>query len=101
MISSSALVQRQFIVRKYREGYDMLEVDLFLNRVEESLKIYENGRSMLTTGSTEILTSAQVMAEKFTATKFKSGYDVAMVDDLLDEVCLTLKHYEKSGYAAN
>ena len=39
----------------------------------------------------ELLTTEDILNKKFTATKFREGYDVVEVDDFLDEVLNTLR----------
>ncbi|MET0787616.1 MAG: DivIVA domain-containing protein [Cellulomonas sp.] len=48
-----------------------------------------------------MLTSADVLNQKFAATKFREGYDQDEVDDFLDRVVETLKEREGVGHAAN
>ncbi len=99
MLASNDLPQTQFMVRKIREGYEIGEVDNFLDRVEETLKVHEAGGSMLSS-SVQLLSSEQVLQQRFTATKFRAGYDVVKVDDFLDQAYAALRHHEKNGYAA-
>jgi DivIVA domain-containing protein len=47
-----------------------------------------------------MLTSADVLNQKFAATKFREGYDQDEVDDFLDRVVETLKEQEGAGRAA-
>ncbi|WP_102508920.1 DivIVA domain-containing protein [Sanguibacter massiliensis] len=42
----------------------------------------------------ELLTTDDILNKKFTATKFREGYDIVEVDDFLDEVLNTLRAYE-------
>jgi DivIVA domain-containing protein len=46
-----------------------------------------------------MLTSAEVLNQKFAATKFREGYDQDEVDDFLDRVADTLKEREGVGHA--
>lgn len=87
------------MVRKIRQGYEISEVDDFLDRVEETLKVHEAGGSMLSS-KVQMLTSEQILQQRFTATKFRAGYDVLKVDDFLNQAYGALKHHEKNGYAA-
>jgi len=47
-----------------------------------------------------MLTSVDVLNQKFAATKFREGYDQDEVDDFLDRVVETLKEREGVGHAA-
>jgi DivIVA domain-containing protein len=47
-----------------------------------------------------MLTSADVLNQKFAATKFREGYDQDEVDDFLDRVVETLQEQEGAGRAA-
>lgn len=98
MISSNDLPQARFMVRKIREGYDINEVDDYLDLLSETLKVHETGRSMLS-GSAQLVTAEQVMNHRFTATKFRAGYDVVQVGAFLDKVFSALQTYEKNGSA--
>ena len=47
-----------------------------------------------------MLTAADVLNQKFAATKFREGYDQDEVDDFLDRVVETLKEREGAGRAS-
>ena len=47
-----------------------------------------------------MLTSVDVLNQKFAATKFREGYDQDEVDDFLDRVTATLKEREGGGQAS-
>lgn len=65
---------------KFREGYDIAEVDAFVERAAAALD-----------GTGPALTPSEVLNEKFHATTFREGYDQDAVDDLLDQVVLSLR----------
>jgi DivIVA domain-containing protein len=61
-----------FTVGRFREGYDMAEVDAFVDKVYAAL----DGRV--------VLTPADVQGIAFTPVRIREGYDVAEVDAFLD-----------------
>lgn len=44
-----------------------------------------------------LLTADDILNKKFTATKFREGYDVVEVDDFLDEVLFTLRELQEEN----
>lgn len=77
----------RFTERKWREGYDMGDVDAFLLRVQAALDAVAGGR-------VPPLRADDVLNARFQATKFRTGYDQDEVDDLLDQVTATLRAAE-------
>jgi DivIVA domain-containing protein len=69
---------------KWREGYDIAQVDLFLARSAAALDVRARG------GRAD-LTADDVVGAKFQATKLHEGYDQDAVDDLLDKVVAALR----------
>jgi DivIVA domain-containing protein len=69
---------------KFREGYDVIEVDALLARAAVALDEQQRAAPLS-------LTSEVVLNVKFTATKFRDGYSQDEVDDLLDQVISSLK----------
>lgn len=69
---------------KFREGYDMAQVDALLERAAVALD--EHAR-----GAAPSLTADEILASKFAATKFREGYDQDETDDLLDRVVQSLR----------
>ena len=77
---TEALVQTitaaKFQVTKFREGYDMIEVDDFLDEIIAALRSGPGSRlSKL---------PDQILTKKFQVTKWREGYDMVEVDDFLD-----------------
>lgn len=64
----------RFTTTRFRAGYDMSEVDDFLDRCDQAL---DSGDGSVTAES--------VLAMRFTPTQFREGYDMEEVDVLLDE----------------
>ena len=64
---------------KFREGYDVAEVDAF---VIEAVAALDAAARAQVPG----LTADDVLNRRFRTTKFREGYDQDEVDDLLDRV---------------
>ncbi len=75
-----------FAESRFREGYDMQEVDAFLERCVASIRWVEGGPR-----PADLLTPDEVMNQRFAQTKFRAGYDQSEVDDLLDRVVSALR----------
>lgn len=81
-LSGAALRARVAAVprTKFREGYDIDQVDAFVERAAAALD-----------GTGALVAPADVLNARFKATKFAEGYDQDAVDDLLDQVVLSLR----------
>lgn len=86
---SSEMPEVRFQTTRFRAGYDLLEVDAFLDVVENALREWESGRP----GQ---LLSSDVIKQSFSVTKFRDGYDQNQVDDFLDKVAFALQSYENN-----
>jgi DivIVA domain-containing protein len=75
----------RFSSSKFREGYNLVEVDAFLDRVETQLRTGGSDRSI------PLLTAQAVIDQRFSATKFRAGYDQDEVDDFLDRIVTELR----------
>ena len=86
MLTADDVLTHTFPTTKFRQGYDVLDVDDFLDRVIAAFRYYETGGAQ---GS--LMRSDEVRAMKFPVTKFREGYELDGVDSFLDEVeqCLT------------
>lgn len=67
----------------FQEGYDMIEVDRYLDDLVRNLREREGGREP---GDASILTAAAVSSMRFSRTRFRDGYLQADVDELLARV---------------
>lgn len=74
MVSVDDIRNKTFQTVRFREGYDVDEVDDFLDEVIDRMKA---GNPM---------TAAELAARTFQTVRFKEGYDVAEVDGFLDEL---------------
>lgn len=81
MLTADDVLTHTFSATKFRQGYDVLAVDDFLDRVIGALRYYETGGVQ---GSR--MGADEVRAMKFPVTKFREGYDLEGVDEFLDEV---------------
>lgn len=83
---------RRFAVTKWREGYDMEQVDALLERGASTLADLQRGRD-----GAGHLTSEGVRSSRFSPTKLRQGYDQDEVDDFLDELAAELDSALASG----
>ena len=97
MLTSVEVEQVQFTTVRLRMGYDMREVDLFLDAVIETLRGFEHGRAARPSRSDH--TERDVAAVRFSTTRFGEGYDQEEVDQLLQRVATTLASYAASPSA--
>ncbi len=79
---------KKFSLTKWREGYDVDQVDDLLAQVEATFASYEQGRRVVP------LTADEVASARFNPTKFRTGYGQQEVDDFLDQVVVALRQYE-------
>lgn len=68
-----------FTLRRFSEAYDVDAVDVFIDRLEQAL--------LRSDGSLGV---EDVRAVLFKPVRFQGGYDMAEVDDFLDEVAIPL-----------
>lgn len=85
---SNELPKVKFSLTRFREGYDLADVDAFLEHLRDTLVQWESGRPGL-------ILSGEVAETRFAVTKFRNGYDQDQVDNFLDEATITLAGYEK------
>jgi DivIVA domain-containing protein len=89
-LTSREVTRAEFATVRLKEGYDMPEVDDFLDRVVETLTGHE--RSMyVSTG----ITATAVQNQEFTTVRIPEGYDMREVDEFLNRVVETFLEYEK------
>ncbi|WP_276313210.1 DivIVA domain-containing protein [Bifidobacterium sp. CP2] len=74
MIDVESVRNKIFSTVRFREGYDVDEVDDFLDVVMERMKA---GRPM---------TAAELSSQTFSTVRLKQGYDVGEVDEFLAEL---------------
>ena len=86
-MKSSEIADAKFSTTKFREGYSMHEVDIFLDQIRGSLSAWESGQP-------GTLTAAAIMEARFPLTKFRSGYVEDQVDTFLDEAAAALITFE-------
>lgn len=90
MLTAQQVLNTKFSATKFREGYDVEQVDDYLDRVMATLTAYEAGDRP----GRGLLTAAEAQGARFSATKWREGYDVTEVDDLIDSIISTLRSYE-------
>lgn len=77
-MTASMILNQKFTVTKFREGYDMSEVDSFLDELGMVAETREPAEL-------EAMLRA-IPAKRFQVTKFQNGYDMIEVDEFLDAV---------------
>ena len=80
--------QVRFTSTKFREGYNIAQVDALVGKAQVALAQWEAGRSAE-------LQSMQVTEARFVPTLFRQGYVQDEVDNFLDALVQTLAAYEK------
>lgn len=90
MLTAQQVLDTTFTATKFRAGYDVEQVDIYLDDVSATLKAYEAGGRP----GSGLLTSVEARDARFAATKWREGYDVTEVDDLIDSIVSTLQSYE-------
>lgn len=85
---SSEVNKAKFSLTKFRAGYELAEVDGFLDSLHNALVQWESGRP-------GTILAAEVVQQRFAVTKFRNGYDQDQVDDFLAKATATLQAYEK------
>lgn len=88
---SSELAKISFSTTKFREGYDMAEVDSFIDDAQKALEQWESGVPAQ-------MSSESVVTARFRPTKFRLGYAQDEVDTFLDDVTSTLALLEKGRH---
>lgn len=99
-LTSNDVRNVQFTTVRLREGYDMREVDEFLDRIVLTLEERESGRA----ASASALTGDTVREHQFKTVRLAEGYDLGEVDTFLDNVTATLDEQPptvRSGSAAD
>lgn len=81
----------RFEVTRFREGYDMEEVDRLLDEV--SSVVGQDDPEEIS------LLSNMISNAKFQVTKFREGYDMVQVDDFLDALTEQAKEIANKGLA--
>jgi len=92
VLTSRDVERATFTATVLRRGYDQREVDEFLARVSATLRRLEDvgGQAPPDPGDVR---AADVEAVTFTQTQVRGGYDEREVDQFLDRVLATVRHY--------
>ena len=103
MTTSHEVLESRFRPTRLRPGYSVAEVDDYLDRCRATLAHYEGGglagARSLPTMSTDardaaLLTAADVRSVRLPTTRWREGYVMGEVDDLLDGVADALVRWE-------
>ncbi|WP_258725942.1 DivIVA domain-containing protein [Cellulomonas sp. NS3] len=85
MLTAHDVRGARFARTRFREGYDIGEVDALLGRAAATLEVLAGQRP-----GPAVLTARDVADSRFMATKFRDGYDQVEVDDFLDALATAL-----------
>ncbi|MFC8733237.1 DivIVA domain-containing protein [Luteimicrobium sp. NPDC057192] len=96
MITAEDVRSRKFSTTKFREGYDIEEVDGYLDEIGQTLTSLEGGAAPTAPG---LIGPEDVLAKVFDTVKFREGYAIDEVDDLLDVVVQTLQEHKARALA--
>lgn len=88
-LTAQQVTEQRFTPVRIKEGYDMGEVDRFLDQVASTLRHLENGRL----DAPGLLRPDEVVAQRFTPVRLREGYAISEVDQFLDQVTATLQRY--------
>ena len=89
-----------FVTTRFKAGYDLEEVDVFIEGIAAALRAWETGP--VSGPSYRILTSDDVSSKRFSATSLREGYEQGAIDLFMDEAVRTLQDHETRarGYGA-
>jgi DivIVA domain-containing protein len=90
VLTSQDIAKAQFMTVRLKEGYDMGEVDDFLDRLVATMEKYEQGVAE----RSGAISATDVREQGFTTVRIREGYDMADVDELLDQAAETLQTLE-------
>lgn len=110
ILTAEEIVLKKFQPTKFREGYAQDSVDQFLDRVVVEFRRLqeESARLQKYTGDTEekplpidtpTMTPADVVNQQFKPTRLSEGYDQDEVDDYLDKIVMSLRHWSTENEA--
>ena len=98
ILTSNDVDNVRFTATQFREGYSQREVDRFLEKVANSLKVLqeraESSGYTPASAHVEVLTVDDVQNVKFAATRLREGYEQDEVDRFLDHVVETMRYLE-------
>ena len=97
MLTGNDLLSTKFTATKFRDGYSVTGVDDFLDKVIGTLRALESGQAAGPRGAA-LMTPDEVLNHRFVPTRFREGYEIAEVDDLLDRIVETLKTYIQQAH---
>lgn len=89
-LTSKQVREAMFPTVRLAAGYDMMEVDVLLDRLVAALETYERGSAAVD------LSSSELGRAGFTQTRLREGYDMRHVDALISDAVQTLRDYEQS-----
>lgn len=84
------IVEQTFSTTRFRAGYDMDQVDIWLDEVVTAMRGHLAGSPAAAS-----VRADDVPVVRFAQTRFRDGYDMGEVDELLDRVHATLAALER------
>lgn len=95
MIRSNDILTKVFPTTKFREGYEVEEVDSFLDALAEAYRQVEQGADRFP------VTADVIVEKQFTATRFSDGYDQVAVDDYLDAIAADIQARQGRSFVSD
>ena len=93
-LTAAEALKKKFREVKYREAYDIISVDSFLDRAAVTLRELEQGHRTLSNGE-PLLSAAEARSVVFKTVQFLAGYDTDQVDAFMGRVTSTLDLYSR------
>jgi DivIVA domain-containing protein len=97
MLTAKDIERATFTATTLRRGYDQRQVDEFLDRVVSTLRHVEQVGVPDAAAGAWAVTAAEADRVSFTQTQVRGGYDEREVDEFLDRIVSTLRHYEQDA----
>ncbi|WP_425847084.1 DivIVA domain-containing protein [Agrococcus sp. TSP3-2-1] len=92
MLTADDVISARFATTRFGPGYDMDDVDDFLDRVATTLRAYAEGD-----GDGIDVLAVDVSAQRFATTTLREGYAQLEVDDFLDRAETALRALEAAA----
>ncbi|MDD6461874.1 MAG: DivIVA domain-containing protein [Bifidobacteriaceae bacterium] len=92
LVTARQVDRQKFGLTRFHAGYDIDQVDDFLEQAKQTLSAYESGA-----GRSGMLTSAAVENQFFEMVQFREAYKTDQVDDFVKQIAATLRYYEAGG----
>jgi DivIVA domain-containing protein len=95
LVTTKDVDDKEFYTQWFR-GYDMNEVERFLDTISANLQSYEEGSP-----DKVALSSKSIREKHIDAVRFRAGYDMVEVDDFIDDIADTFAYFEDHSSAVS